>query len=598
MSATSTRAKAWVIALLVLVATGLSLWGGHAESQGRAPAGTVPSPQPSCPDSLVANGHDYQNRSLSLCSFVGQDLTNANFNGARLEGVLFIKTNLTGADFSGATFVDSGSAALPNDFTMANLTNAKFIGAKFEGTTYLTHATLSCADFSNTDLTNRMAVFGDARLLIDSSLGCRTKFRQTVLSCEFVNDWSILDLTHATGLQACAAKLLGFNFSGAVLDYADLSSIDLTGTTWSGASLRFANFEGSTLDNAKGLNGASNTRLAGANFIAASLKGVDFRGGLLNGADFSRAELSGANFSGATLINDPLNPLAPITQAAKFDYAHLKYVNFRGATLNSVSFKYASLYGAMLGVPPAACQTDTTQCGLTPVTGGTCSCATLADADLTRADFSNAFLYGVDFSSANRNTKINGTTFTGSLLVSANFSGAAFTTDTSSGGQATSFDGAWLQGANLGDADLTGVSLSGAFVDFGVINADGSTRTGALLAIQLTANHTRFRGWTGSTTPCVHVENASTSSLPTDIGTMTCPDGSTHPGGCGALNPRNGTSTTSPICSGPAGTNPFWCAGAVSQATPITGWYRRQSTYEEAAPAATQCKGQLLDTNW
>jgi hypothetical protein len=289
--------------------------------------------------------------------------------------------------------------------------------------------------------------------------------------------------------------------------------------------------------------------------------------------------------------------------AGKFDGAHLQYVNLSGATLNSVSFKYASLYGSMLGAPPATCQTDTSQCGTTPVTGATCSCATLANANLTRTDFENAFLYGVDFSSANSNTKVNGTTFSGAVLVGANFKGAAFGIDGSQGGQATALDGAWLQGADLTGADLTGVSLSGAYVDFGVINNDGTSRTGANLALLLTVDHTKFRDWAGSATPCVHVENSAASTVPSDVDTMTCPDGNSYAGGCGALQPRDNSAggtpppPVPPPCQTPT-TNSKWCAGSASSAIGIVGWYRRQSTYENAAAATVQCNGQPLESKW
>ena len=80
----------------------------------------------------------------------------------------------------------------------------------------------------------------------------------------------------------------------------------------------------------------------------------------------------------------------------------------------------------------------------TPLVGGTTAedVKTGRVANLTRTDFSNAFLYGVDFGSATGNTKVNGTTFSGAVLVGANFKGAAFGIDSSQGGQATTLDGA------------------------------------------------------------------------------------------------------------------------------------------------------------
>jgi uncharacterized protein YjbI with pentapeptide repeats len=590
---------------LLLLASWSLLAAAHAAAPPAAVVGSGQALKPSCP--APGAGNDYSGKPLVLCNFNKADLRNAKFANANLTAVVFDGADLTGADFSGATFADSGDAMLPTDFSFANLTGASFNGATFKGLTYLTYATLTCADFSNIDISTSNAVFGPSPLKLDKSATCkppltRTTFAQTVMNCEFIDDWNFLDLNHATGLQACAAQLLGHDFSGAGLDFADLSSMDLSGTTWAGASLRRTVFQGSTLDNAKGLDGASRTELAAANFKNVSAKLVNFSNGKLNGADFSGAELQGANFSGASLIDDPNDPLGPIRVAAKFDNAHLQYVNFSGATLNSVSFKYASLYGSMIGAPPASCQTDIAQCGNNPVTGSTCSCATLANANLTRTDFSSAFLYGVDFSSANGNTKVNGTTFSGAVLVGANFNGAAFGIDTSQGGQATTLDGAWLQGANLRGVDLTNVSLAGAYVDFGVINSDGSARPGGNLALLLTANHTKFRGWTGSATPCVHVENPNASVLPTDNGSMTCPNGNSYAVGCGALAPRDNSAGGTPAnppppCNTPT-TNAKWCGGSVTAAVGIVGWYRRQSTYENGAAPSAQCNGQPVETRW
>lgn len=576
----------------VLLACTLYVWGPWPPG-GTPAVGAVQGLTPSC--APPGPGNDYSKRSLVLCNFNRANLRNARFTNATLTAVVFDGADLTGADFTGVTIADSGNAMLPTDFSFANLTHATFNGAHFNGLTYLTYATLTCADFSNSDISTGNAVFGPSPLRIDTKVTCmaprtRTTFATTKMNCEFVADWPRLDMTSTTGLQACAAQLAGGNLSGAVLDFADLSSINLANTTWTGASLRRANFQDSTLDGAKGLDGASGTLLSGAKFNNASAKLVNFSGGKLNGANFTNAELSGANFSGAVLTNDPKDPLGPITDAAKFDGAHLKYVNFSGATLNSVSFTNASLYGSMtLGAPSATCQTDLTKCGTIPVTGATCSCATMSNANLTRTDFTSAFLYGVDFTSATSNTKVNGTIFTGAVLVAANFYGAAFGTDTSAGGGAVKMNGAWLQGANLQGVDLTNVSLLNAYVDFGVVDSGtGALRPGGNLALLLTANHTKFRNWAGGATPCVHVENPAASILPTDNASMTCPNGNSYAAGCGDLLPYNGAGST----------NPKWFGGTVETASPIVGWYRRQSTYESAAAVTDQCNKQQVDTNW
>ena len=209
LTAASVRMSAKVGAALLLLVLAL-MSGGRVGGQASVPSTPASGPTPACPPSLVANGHDYHGLTLALCSFSGQDLTNANFAGATLTGVVFIKTNLTGGDFSGATFADSGNATLPTDFTFANLSNAKFVGAKFNGPTYLTYATLSCADFSGpvsgtTDLSNGNAIFGDSPLDIDTKQ-CRPKFRGTTMNCEFVAQWNQLDMSNAK-IAACTDQL-------------------------------------------------------------------------------------------------------------------------------------------------------------------------------------------------------------------------------------------------------------------------------------------------------------------------------------------------------------------------------------------------------
>ncbi len=81
----------------------------------------------------------------------------------------FIRANLTGADFSGATFVDTGNPGRSSDFSFARLDSACFIGAKFQAPTYFTYATLTSVDFSQTDLSNGNAIFGDQPLKFDAA---------------------------------------------------------------------------------------------------------------------------------------------------------------------------------------------------------------------------------------------------------------------------------------------------------------------------------------------------------------------------------------------------------------------------------------------
>lgn len=578
------------IALLIIVAIGGA--PADAATRQRHAAAASAAPSYSCPTSPSAQpGQSFKGQTVQYRNFAYADLTNADFSGATLSAVMFVGANLTGANFSGARFVDAignpvAAPYLMVDFSFANLTAACFIGATFESQaapTYFTRATLSCADFSSTDIGNGRVLFGPDPLVFDAA-ACRPRFRSTHMNCEFPKQWGQLEMDVAD-VTACAGKLANVDFSGARFAGANLSGMDISGATWSGANLRGTNFQNSTLDKAKGMSGAAQTDLSGALFNAASARFVDFSNGKLFGAVFQNAELEGANFANASLIDDPPNS---ITSAAVFDGAHLRNASFVGAQLNSVSFVFASLYGTAIGVPPAACNSPAEGCGAYPATGATCSCATLRGANLTRTDFSNAFLYGVDASTGD--TIINGTIFNGAILVGANFTDATFQVDSSQGGAAPTFRDAWLHGARLPDANLSRTTLSGAIVDFGVNNADGTSRTSNALRLLLSRDYTGFRNWSGAATPCVRLRYNDASTLPGNIGDMTCPDGRTYPGaGCGAAKPRDPNVPT----------NPAWFGGNAKTRLPVSGWYDYDSTYETATTDPAQiCGGTALEPAW
>ncbi|MDI3467216.1 MAG: hypothetical protein OJF50_006037 [Nitrospira sp.] len=570
MSAPPLRVGTWVDAALLLLVFGLSMSGGCVEGQVSVPPPMVSGPTPACPPSLVANGHDYHGLALTLCSFSGQDLTNANFNGATLTGVVFIKTNLTGADFSGATFADSGNASLPTDFSFANLTNAKLIGAKFNGTTYLTYTTLTCADFSHTDINTGNAIFGDSPLTIDTTQSCRTKFQNTTMNCEFVAQWNRLDLNGAQ-IAACTSQLQtaagqpGHDFSGGIYTGVVFDNLDLTASTWTGAVLEHTSFQGVTLDNATGLSGtiAAPSRLSAVKFNKASVQNVDLSNAQLYGAQFTNANLTNSNLAGSFLsANTAATP--PIETAAAFDGAHLKNVNLANAKLQGASFQFASFYGSFGGATPTfPCKTD---------------CATASGADLTGANFSNAYLFGVDFTGDT--TTINGTQFGSAILTGASFAGAQFQVK---GGAAPDFTKALLQGAIFdGNANLVNTSLLNAFVDFG---AATNPNQGNILYLLLSADYTGFKGWSGQSTPCVQAAYGVFSSVPSTV-SMTCPNGNSTVCGAGKPEPN---------------TNANWKGGiAMADNQPVPGWYLADATYDKApSDQRVICKNNAaVDPKW
>ena len=130
--------------------------------------------------------------------------------------------------------------------------------------------------------------------------------------------------------------------------------------------------------------------------------------------------------------------------------------------------------------------------------------------------------------------------------VGANFSGADFNVDPTQSSP-PDFTFAYLQGAILAGTNLTSTSLSGAFVDFSAL-------------------HTAFKGGEApNASVCVQaVYGPSYTTVPTNIPTMTCPDGNTYPtSGCGLTQ----ASSTRWASSTPIG-----------QATP-SGFYQFPPTY-------------------
>ncbi|MEJ7687341.1 MAG: pentapeptide repeat-containing protein [Variovorax sp.] len=463
--------------------------------------------------------------------------------------------------------------------------NTKFIKTVFAAPTLFLVAGVRCADFSQSDINNVLEL-GDSLREDDQRAGCRTKFQNAKMNCTFVDKWKFLDLTGAD-IAACADQVKpvagqpGRDFSGGIFSQVAFDDFDLTGSKWDGALLDHARFQGATLDNATGLNGTvgNPSRLSAVKFNKASLQNVDLSNAQLYGAQFTDANLSNSSLAGSFLsANTGATP--PIESAAVFDGAHLKNVNLAGAQLMGASFLYASLYGAYGGSTPAfPCQSNTSQCSVGSRTGFTCGCATASGANLTGADFSNAFLFGADFSGSG--TIVNGTRFGSAILTGASFEGASFQVN---GGAAPDFTKALLQGATFStDANLGNAGLLNAFVDFG---AASNTTGGNILYLQLSADYTRFKGWPASAaaTPCVQTAYQSFTAVPGAV-SLTCPNGNST--ACGAGRPAPNP-------------NVNWASGiAMATNTPVPGWYAIDSTYDPApTDASLICRNSAVDPNW
>lgn len=528
------RVLAAVVALAAITASGPVV---QAQRRAAVLPRAAPLACPQRPSSTV--GRDFQGRTLERVNFSRMDLTNADFRGAILKGATFIGANLTGADFSGASFVDAGAAQPAADFSFARLDSACFVGAKFGAATYLTYATLTCTDFSQTDLSGGNAIFGDEPLRYDASAGCRTAFRQTVMNCEFVDQWRAFDLSDAVP-SACQAQLAGRDFTGARMPGVNLAGMVIDGATLAGADLSRATLDGASLQCASAAGGAPRC--------------VDLSGAKLQGASLRKANLSGASLYGAFLSNDITRG---IDKAASLRQAHLKNVNLAFAQLSGADLELANFYG---GTPsnPGGCKTTAPNGA-----GFTVGCASAHKANLSGSTLDSAYLYGVDFSGAD----IRGGSFDQAVLGGADFSGATIGTFTPSGSR-TKFTRAHLQGTNLDQAATLDADLTDAFVDF--------RPQGNLAYFLLSgANHNAFAcpGASACTPPagrdvCVWVRYPQTT-LPAANTAITCPDGLPAGSGCGSADPGSAS--------------PRWKSSLTPGAPPNPGpppaWYVNGATF-------------------
>lgn len=500
-----------------------------------------------CPAVTPSPGNNFRGQTIVKGNFSYRDLTGADFSNATLVAPYFAYANLTNANFQGAVFVsDNSNAAMVTDFSFANLQKTCFIGARFEGLAYFTDSTLTCADFSKTDLSKQNVIFGASLSFDRARTDCRMAFRLAAMDCEFLSDWRFLDLGGAD-IGACSSQLSGLDFSSAKLNDVNLAGANLNGTKFIRANLN------------------------GANLNQASLIGADLSYATLLGAHLDRANLTNATFYYAFLSNDNTSG---ITNSASVKQSRLKNVNLSFAQLNGVDFTYANFYGdnpAGVGICRTApslsdCQKSASsdeEPNAASYEGFACSCATAHAARLAKTNFRGAYLYGVDFTEA----QIQGTDFQEAVVTGANLNGATIRSD--SLGNATTFYRAFLQGTNLEGAQIQNrATLTSAFVDF---RPDGNN----IFILLDGENHNQFVcsdcNPPARSNVCVFVNYPNPTRVPPSGAQFACPDHISY-GDCGPPKAD--------------GSNPEWKSDITDLASPPTGvppaWYESDSTYIKA----------------
>jgi uncharacterized protein YjbI with pentapeptide repeats len=511
-----------------------------------------------CPAGNRPGGRDFRGQEIVNGNFSYQDLTNADFSNATLLNPYFANANLTNASFRGAKIEsDETNPARVSDFSFANLEKTCFISAEFKGLAFFTSSTLTCADFSNVDLRRHNVIFGDSQLTFDRGRqGCRLAFRFAKMDCEFFNQWRDLDLAGAD-LEACVGQFAGKDFSGAKLNNVNLSGANLNGTKFVRAELNEANLK--------------NTTLIEADLSYASLLGARL--------DF--ANLTNASLYHAFLSSDTANGIA---NAASLQHAHLKNANLSYAHLSGVKFQYANLYGDNpAGTGQCKTALRISECEDNPASdfaGFACDCASAHGATLRQTNFSDAYLYGVDFTS----TTIQATDFTKAILTGANLRGSVISNDPV--GRVSDFSRAFLQGTSFDNLTIrNGPDLFNAFVDF-------RDKGNSIFILLDGREHNEF-ACNNCSPPskedvCVAVTYLGPTLVPgAGVSMRNCPDGES--GGCG-LPTSDGSNTK-------------WRSRITDLSSPRNGipraWYLNDSTYiKKPAQPNSICDGKDETFHW
>lgn len=141
--------------------------------------------------------------------------------------------------------------------------------------------------------------------------------------------------------------LKGRNLTGADLGDADIRHVDFSGAILNRADLKSAWAEGTHYEKAQ-LQGAvlKSAQLQGAYLSGADLQGADLSGAELQGANLSQSHLQGAILSGAGLQSAELKSAE--LQGAFLDYADLRGVDLSGAHILVANLTGANLQGAVL----------------------------------------------------------------------------------------------------------------------------------------------------------------------------------------------------------------------------------------------------------
>lgn len=410
-------------------------------------------------EEAILTGAIFTGCSLDRCSFKGAKLAGAHFDKASL-----LDADLSGADLAGATLEEADAQCakfVKSPMTGATLKKAKLAGASFEEA-ILTKASFEDAKFSSTKSSAPLVDFTRATLYEIDFSGCdlrqakitgrpdfhqqkdkavpsdatgRAKFCRATVPLSVIGDktWRMLDLSGAT-IIGQLSTMENFHAEYTIFPYkfALPEKIELTGAKFNGATMVGIKLIGATsiadLEKIETIPDFTDADLQDADLSGASLENAYFKRAIMRGINLTNAQLSYAKFESARL--DTVKGEKDGVRRADLSYANLTGADFsqayldKGIETDGANLSYVVFYGDK---------------------------ATVREATLNGSTFSNAYLAGVDFSSAKAMQNIN---FAGACLVNCIFNNASL--------QGAKLNGAYLLGAKFEEANLSGASMSHA----------------------------------------------------------------------------------------------------------------------------------------
>ena len=233
---------------------------------------------------------------------------------------------------------------------------------------------------------------------------------QILLSILFKSKDAVFDNLSANlqEVYLMGADLVGANLSDANLDHANLAGADVYNANLKHANLVHANlmnarmyetnFTGANLEGAN----LTKTKLADTNFTSAHLMYAEMKGASFVAADLSHANLSSTKCLGANLSNTNLsnaNLRGADLQHAHLACANLSHANLVNARLPDTNLSEANLVDADFSSAQLSGERHLKENPEAPDERGSYIIpgADFRDADLSRANFSDAKFLGLDF---------------------------------------------------------------------------------------------------------------------------------------------------------------------------------------------------------